>query len=48
MTKVDKHVLMYFSVTAKNSNWKFEIKIQLLLKDEIGLRMKNFNIFGVQ
>ena len=35
---------MFFSVIIKNSNWKFELKIQLLLKDKIGLRMKNFNI----
>ena len=42
--EVAKHVLLFFFVITKNSNWKFELKIQLLLKDKIGLRMKNFNI----
>ena len=35
---------MYFSVITKNLNWEILIKIQLLLKDEMGLRMKNLNI----
>ena len=35
---------MFFSVITKNWNWEILIKIQLLLKDEMGLRMKNLSI----
>ena len=41
---------MFFSVTFKNLNWEIITKnlvIFKLLKDEIKLRMKNFNIMGV-
>ena len=35
-----------FSVITKNSNWEILTK-NLVLKDKMGLRMKNFNIFRV-
>ena len=35
---------MFFSVITKNFNWKILIKDLLLLKDGMGLRMKNFNM----
>ena len=38
---------MFFSVITKNSAKDFQLRIQLLLKDEMGLRMINFNIMGV-
>ena len=31
----------------KNSNWEDLTKNWILLKDKMGLRMKDFNIFGV-
>ena len=37
---------MSFSVITKNSNWEISTK-NLVLKDKMGLRMKNFNIFRV-
>ena len=36
----------YFSVITKNSNWEIQLRIQLRLKDTMGLWMKNY-IFGV-
>ena len=41
----------FFSVTNKNLNWEIITKNLVtfkLLKDEMKLRMKNFNIMGVQ
>ena len=38
---------MFFSIISKNSNWEILTKNLLFLKDEIGLTMKNFNIFRV-
>ena len=35
---------MFFSVITKNLNWEILIKNLLLLKDGMGLRMKNFNM----
>ena len=37
---------VFFSVITKNSNWKI-LTYWLLLEDNMGLRMKNFNILGV-
>ena len=40
----------YFSVTNKNLNWKIITKNLVtfkLLKNEMKIRMKNFNIIGV-
>ena len=37
---------MPFSVLTKNLNWEMVTK-NLLLKDRMGLRMKNFNFVGV-
>ena len=37
----------HFSVITKNSNWQILTKNLLLLKDKMGLRMKNFDIVGV-
>ena len=37
---------MFFSVITKNLNWETLTKNQSLLKDEAGLRKKNFNILG--
>ena len=36
-----------FSVITKNLNWEIVTKNLILLKDGIGLRIKNFNIMGV-
>ena len=41
---------MFSSVTNKNLNWKITTKNLVtfkLLKDEMKLKMKNFNIMGV-
>ena len=39
---------MFFSVITKNLNWDTLTKnFKLLLKDRMGLRMKNYNIMGV-
>ena len=38
---------MFFSNIIKNLNLEISIRIQLLLKDGMGLRMKNFNVMGV-
>ena len=38
---------MFFSVIIKIQIGKFELRIKLVLKDKMGLRMKNFYIFGV-
>ena len=38
---------MFFSVVTKNSNWEILTKnLVTFLKDKMGLRMKNLNIFG--
>ena len=37
---------MFFSITSKNSNWEILTK-NLVLKDKMGLTVKNFNIFEV-
>ena len=37
---------MSFSVITKNSNWEISNK-NMVLKDKMGLRMKNFSIFWV-
>ena len=40
---------MFFSVITKNLNWEIltnNSAILLLLEDEMGLRMKNFNMGG--
>ena len=37
---------MFLSVITKNLNWKI-LRVYLLLKDGMGLRMKNFNIMRV-
>ena len=37
----------FSSVVTKNSNWEIS-RIQLLLKDKMGLRKKKFNIFGIR
>ena len=37
---------MIFSVTTKNLNWEILNK-NLVLKEEMGLKMKNFNIVRV-
>ena len=37
---------MFFSGITKNLNWETLTKNQSLLKDEAGLRKKNFNILG--
>ena len=37
---------MFFSVITKNLNSEILTKMQLLLKDGMGLRLKNFNIVG--
>ena len=44
------HKQKCFSVTNKNLNWEIIIQNLVtfkLLKDEMNLRMKNFNIMGV-
>ena len=38
---------MFFSNIIKNLILEISIRIQLLLKDGMGLRMKNFNVMGV-
>ena len=39
---------MFFSVLTKNLNWEILTKsLVTFLKDEMGLRMKNFNIMRV-
>ena len=38
---------MFLSVIAKNLNWEILTRIQLLLKDGMGSKMKNFNIMWV-
>ena len=41
---------MFFSVITKNSNWEILTKNLVTfkrLKDRMGLRMKDFNIFGI-
>ena len=45
--KVDKR--KRFSVITKNSNWKILTKnlVTILLKDKMGLTIKNSNILGV-
>ena len=35
---------MFFSVITKNLNW--ELRVQLLLRDEMGLKMKYFSSMG--
>ena len=35
---------MFFCVITKNLNGKFLLKIELLLKDEMGVGTKNFNM----
>ena len=37
---------MLFSVITKNLNWEILTKNLVILKDGMGLRMKNFNIMG--
>ena len=37
---------MFFSVRTMNLNWEILTKNQLLLKDEMGLRMKKFSTMG--
>ena len=37
----------YFSVITENSNGAILLRILLLLKNKMVLRMKNFNILGV-
>ena len=36
----------YFSFISKNSDWQILTK-NLVLKDKMGLRMKNFDILGI-
>ena len=38
---------MLLSVIAKNLNWEILTRIQLLLKDGMGLKMENVNIMQV-
>ena len=38
---------MFFSVITKYSNWDIFTKNLVTLKDKMGLRMRDFNIFGV-
>ena len=37
---------MFSSATTKNLNWEILTKNSVTFKDEMGLRMKNFNIMG--
>ena len=37
---------MFFSVITKNQNWEILTKNLVILKDGMGLRIKNFNIGG--
>ena len=38
---------MIWSVITKNLNWEILTRIQLLLKDEMGLKTENFSIMWV-
>ena len=38
---------MFFSVITKNSNWEIFTKNLVTFKEKMGLRTKDFNIFGV-
>ena len=38
---------MFLSAITKNLNWEILIRIQLLLKDGMGLKMESFNIIWV-
>ena len=45
--KVCKQRNMFYSAITKNLNWEILTKLELSLKDEMGLRMKKINIMGV-
>ena len=45
--KVCKQRNMFYSAITKNLNWEILTKLELSLKDEMGLRMKKNNIMGV-
>ena len=45
--KLIKLKKMFFSVITENSNYEIWAKYLVTFKDKIGLRMRNFNIFGV-
>ena len=45
--KKEVYKKMLFSVIAKNLNWKILTRIQLLLKDGMGVKDKKFNIMQV-
>ena len=47
MTKEVYKQKCFCPVITKNLNWEILTRIQLLLKDEIGLKMENFNIMRV-
>ena len=38
---------MFFSIIFQNINWEILTKNLVTFNDEMGLRMKNFNIMGV-